>query len=369
MSGLDALLDEGRRQACICNACRYCEGYCSVFPAMERRLDLTAGDLSQLAHLCHDCRACYQACMYTEPHQFAVNIPRLMSEARIESFEHFSHPRIAGAAFRNGPVALAAITAAAIILVSIVFELVSPSLGLFGITRGPGSLYQTVSHAAMAVPALLLSMFAISLALAAVRDYASQVPTVPRAALSVRILARAAAEAATLRGLDGGGGDCYYPDTATPSPERRAAHHVLVAGILCAFVATLAAAFTEYVLGQRPPYGLISAPVILGTIGGIAIVIACIALLVRNRLRPRSLGSEASARGDTALLISLLIVALTGIVLLIVQKATGELSILVLVHLGAVAALYVFAPYSKLMHAGYRFAAIVVELQERLAES
>ena len=23
----------------ICNACRYCEGFCDVFPAMERRLE------------------------------------------------------------------------------------------------------------------------------------------------------------------------------------------------------------------------------------------------------------------------------------------------------------------------------------------
>ncbi|MYF87928.1 MAG: 4Fe-4S ferredoxin, partial [Boseongicola sp. SB0676_bin_33] len=30
----DDSLSEARRQADICNACRYCEGYCSVFPAM-----------------------------------------------------------------------------------------------------------------------------------------------------------------------------------------------------------------------------------------------------------------------------------------------------------------------------------------------
>ena len=36
------LLDaEARASTCtICNACRYCEGYCAVFPAMERRLDV-----------------------------------------------------------------------------------------------------------------------------------------------------------------------------------------------------------------------------------------------------------------------------------------------------------------------------------------
>ncbi|HSQ79798.1 MAG TPA: tricarballylate utilization protein TcuB, partial [Casimicrobiaceae bacterium] len=39
-----ALVEEGRKMASICNACRYCEGYCAVFPAIERRLDFTEGD-------------------------------------------------------------------------------------------------------------------------------------------------------------------------------------------------------------------------------------------------------------------------------------------------------------------------------------
>jgi citrate/tricarballylate utilization protein len=29
---------EVSRQLQICNACRYCEGFCAVFPAMTRRL-------------------------------------------------------------------------------------------------------------------------------------------------------------------------------------------------------------------------------------------------------------------------------------------------------------------------------------------
>ena len=32
---LPGVVDEARRSMEICNACRYCEGYCPVFPAME----------------------------------------------------------------------------------------------------------------------------------------------------------------------------------------------------------------------------------------------------------------------------------------------------------------------------------------------
>ena len=28
----------------ICNACRYCEGFCAVFPAMTRRIEFNAAD-------------------------------------------------------------------------------------------------------------------------------------------------------------------------------------------------------------------------------------------------------------------------------------------------------------------------------------
>ena len=50
---------EARRQIEICNACRYCEGFCSVFPAMTRNKAFADGDLTHLANLCHNCRGCY----------------------------------------------------------------------------------------------------------------------------------------------------------------------------------------------------------------------------------------------------------------------------------------------------------------------
>jgi len=78
---------EAERQMNICNACRYCEGHCAVFPAMEMRLKFTEGDLGYLANLCHDCRACYQHCQYAPPHEFAVNIPRVLSEIRTITYE------------------------------------------------------------------------------------------------------------------------------------------------------------------------------------------------------------------------------------------------------------------------------------------
>ena len=90
---MDELFTEAQRQLTICNACRYCEGYCAVFPALERRTLLEAGDITHLANLCHDCRACFHACMYAPPHEFAVNPPEILSRVRLASYRAYARPR------------------------------------------------------------------------------------------------------------------------------------------------------------------------------------------------------------------------------------------------------------------------------------
>src|ERR687886_189832 len=87
-----APINEARRQMAICNACRYCEGYCAVFPAMELRRTFSDGDLIYLANLCFDCRACLYACQYAPPHPFQVNVPRVFAELRGETYRRYSWP-------------------------------------------------------------------------------------------------------------------------------------------------------------------------------------------------------------------------------------------------------------------------------------
>ncbi|MFI4932829.1 MAG: tricarballylate utilization protein TcuB, partial [Burkholderiales bacterium] len=38
-------VSDAARMLQICNACRYCEGYCAVFPAMTRRLEFSQVDV------------------------------------------------------------------------------------------------------------------------------------------------------------------------------------------------------------------------------------------------------------------------------------------------------------------------------------
>ena len=100
------LISEARRQAEVCNACRYCEGYCSVFPALHRERAFSDGDIMQLANLCHNCRGCYYACQYTAPHEFDLNLPKALAEVRQASWEEFAWPSNFAALFARSGVAI-----------------------------------------------------------------------------------------------------------------------------------------------------------------------------------------------------------------------------------------------------------------------
>ena len=91
----------------ICNACRYCEGFCAVFPAMTRRLEFGRADIHYLANLCHNCGACLHACQYAPPHEFAVNVPQAMAKVRATTYSDYAWPAGFGKLYRNNGVTVA----------------------------------------------------------------------------------------------------------------------------------------------------------------------------------------------------------------------------------------------------------------------
>src|SRR6266436_5380246 len=118
-----ALVEEGARMASICNACRYCEGFCAVFPALERRLEFAERDLAYLANLCHNCGSCYYACQYAPPHEFQLNFPQMMAEIRGATYRKYAWPQpLAGLFEKNGlVVSLATAACLALFLLAMFF--------------------------------------------------------------------------------------------------------------------------------------------------------------------------------------------------------------------------------------------------------
>src|SRR5665811_1557025 len=104
---ISAAETEVGRQMHICNACRYCEGFCAVFPAMTRRLEFGKADIHFLANLCHNCGACLHACQYAPPHEFAVNVPQAMAQVRGQTYADYAWPPAWGALYKRNGLTLA----------------------------------------------------------------------------------------------------------------------------------------------------------------------------------------------------------------------------------------------------------------------
>src|SRR5262245_17754342 len=153
-------LAEADRLMTVCNSCRYCEGLCAVFPAMEMRRVFPDGDLNYLANLCHSCGACYYDCQFSPPHEFNVNVPRNLAQVRAESYQAYAWPRVCAGLFHRNGLAVsiaAALSVAAFILGFVAYN--DPSV-LFGAHRpvcvflescklGPGAFYRLMPHNAM----------------------------------------------------------------------------------------------------------------------------------------------------------------------------------------------------------------------------
>jgi ferredoxin len=107
---------EVARQMQICNACRYCEGFCAVFPAMTRRLEFGKADIHFLANLCHNCGACLHACQYAPPHEFAVNVPQAMAQVRGQTYADYAWPPALGQLYQRNGLTLSLALAAGLAL-------------------------------------------------------------------------------------------------------------------------------------------------------------------------------------------------------------------------------------------------------------
>jgi citrate/tricarballylate utilization protein len=357
------LFAEADRQLTICNACRYCEGYCAVFPALERRLDLTDGDITHLADLCHDCRDCYTACMYAPPHEFALNLPAALSAVRRHTYDEYL-PRVPWPRTRRGAMVAAGLAGVAIF--AVVTVLIGGGAGADG-GAADGSPYRVVAYPALlAAFGLLAAWSVIVMALSAARYWRA---THGRGLASPAVVVAALRQAATLRNLRGGGAGCSYPGDE-PSAARRRLHGLVAWGFAACVASTVAAAISQDFAGDPPPYPVVSAPVLLGMAGGAGLVVGCAGLLALRRAGRRLTDGDeppredpALARRGYALLAALLLLAVSGLLTLALRDTAAFGPVLV-AHLAAVAACFAIAPYTKFMHVIYKFLALVHDSAE-----
>ena len=341
MPTLEDLISEAQRMLRICNACRYCEGYCAVFPALERRLDFAESEVHYLANLCHNCGSCLYACQYAPPHEFQLNFPRMLAQVRAATYRKYAFPGFLSGVFSRNGLAASLVT---LLCVLALFLLVNRS--------ATGSFYNAMPHSLMAglFGFVFLAMIA-SLAVSAWRFWRDMRESASGG------FAAATGDALALKYLDGGGEGCTYPD-AKPSFARRRFHHLTFYGFLLCFAATCVGTFYHYVLGWPAPYPLLSLPVVLGTAGGVGLLGGPAGLLYLRIRRDADLGERKQDGMDIVFIALLFLTSATGLALLALRD-TPSMATLLAVHLGFVLGLFVTLPYGKFVHAVYRFAALV----------
>ncbi len=352
-----ANLREAERLMRICNACRYCEGLCAVFPAMEMRRFFDAGDLVYLANLCHQCGACYSDCQYSPPHEFAVNVPATLARVRHDSYDDYAWPRAFGALFeRNGlwVTLIAALGVAGFIGGFVWWH--DPAV-LFG--EHAGNFYRLIPHRAMVWLFGGVSLYGIAALILSLSRFWRDI----RGGDAVRSLRQATADAASLRYLGGGGGGCTS-ENEQPSRLRRVYHHFTFYGFLLCFAATSVATVYHYVFNWRAPYPVLSLPVVLGCLGGLGLLIGPAGLFALKLRRDPALTDRRPLGMDSAFLAMLVLTSATGFALLMLRD-TAAMGVLLALHLGVVLGLFLSMPYGKFVHGLYRFAALMKYAAER----
>ena len=353
---------EADRMLQICNACRYCEGFCAVFPAMTRRIEFTPSVVNYLANLCHNCGACLHACQYAAPHEFDVNIPRVMAQVRKETYITYAWPKSFGALYKSNGISVSMAVSLSIIFFLLLSALLNGSL-----FSGPlnGNFYAIFSHNTLVVmfgAVFGFSLIAISVGIV---DFWRGISA---GAISASAAVEATHDALTLKYLGGGHGDgCNNEDDAF-SLWRKYFHHFTFYGFMLCFASTSVATIYHYFFDWHAPYALSSLPVILGTLGGIGLLVGPVGLLYLNLQRNSAHGDASQKPMDRAFIVLLFLISASGLLLLAYRDSAAMASLLA-IHLGFVMGFFLTMPYGKFAHGLYRVAALLKNSIEKRQKS
>lgn len=350
------------RQMRICNACRYCEGFCAVFPAMTRRLEFGKADIHYLANLCHNCGACLHACQYAAPHEFAVNVPQAMARVRLDTYAEYAWPRSLGRLYQRNGLTLALASGFALVLFLCLTLL---AMGNLFTAMPGGNFYGIFPHNTLVLMFGSVFGFAlIALGMGVRRFWRDVSPPPASTALKSAAAVEATASVARLKYLDGGHGQgCNNADDRFTLWRRRF-HHLTFYGFMLCLAATATATLYHYLLGLAAPYALTSLPVMLGIAGGLGLLVGPTGLLYLNLQRDPTQGDAKQKPMDRGFIALLLLVSASGLALLAFRE-TSALGLLLALHLGLVMAFFLTMPYSKFAHGMFRSAALLKHAIEK----
>ena len=347
---------EAARQLQVCNACRYCEGFCAMFPAMTQRLMFEKADVHYLANLCHNCGACLHACQYAPPHEFAINVPQVMAQVRGQTYKDYAWPPALGKLYERNSLVLTMALAVGLALFLVLAVAMGGGLWSSAVA---GNFYNVFPHnllVGLFAPVFLFALLALGMGL---RRFLGDIgPATSGAPASTPAALEATSAVLKLKYLDGGHGEGCNNEDDKFTLSRRRFHHLTFYGFMLCFAATSLATVYHYVFGLQAPYDLPSMPKILGAVGGVALMIGTAGLWYLHRRRHPLHGDAAQKPMDLGFIALLFLISASGLALWL-GRGTSAMALLLCLHLGAVMALFLTMPYSKFAHGFFRSAALL----------
>ncbi len=277
---------------------------------MEYRREFPEGDLNYLANLCHDCSECYYACQYAPPHEWEINPPQLFAKIRKYSYEKYGWPAGIASAFRANGLVVSLVTVLGLAGFILGIAFIQGNNALWDSVSG-GNFYEIIPHNTMVVLFALIGALAILALTIGLFRFLSDINEKFIDLINPSTLRITLKEALTLEYLDGGGWGCAYPRDEA-SPVRRWLHHCMFYGFFLCLAATTVGFIYDFVFDWQAPYGYTSLPVLLGTLGGLGLLIGPVGLLYFKTLRDPEVVDENRTGMDSSFLVLLALVSFPG---------------------------------------------------------
>src|SRR6202035_10773 len=292
-----------------------------------------------------------------------VNVPKTLAIARADSYAAYAWPGALSSLFARNGVVISVIAAVSVAAFIFGFAAASDRAVLYGVHTGPGAFYKLMPHNAMAALFGAAFLYAILALVMSVRAFWRDIGEPIGMLADPGSLWQAIRDAGQLRYLDGGGVGCFNEDER-PTDHRSIYHHLTFYGFGLCFAATCVATLYHFVIAREAPYPWWDLPVVLGTLGGIGLLIGPAGLLAEKFKRDPELVDEKRTGMDVAFIAMLFLTGLTGMALLL-WRDTAAMGPLLALHLGVVFSLFITLPYGKFVHGIYRYVALVRYARER----
>ena len=299
-------------------------------------------NIQQLSNLCHDCRECFTVCPFTEPHEFNLNIPKLLTEVRYKSYEDNIKPEFMKKLF-NKQHTLWGITLATTLIFSIAIVFINLGYNMFKpITLS--NMGRIIPNFEFKLFSFLLYAYVIIMWFYEGYSYFHGISVDNNKTARSGIL-KAIYDALSHKYFKGGGAGCTYPDDGS-SLYRLLFHPMVFFGFIIDLITILFYSDFNIIL------------IAIYIAGAILMFVGSTALLVGKYMsRNNKSGMKPDMFGYN-FTVALLITGLTGILFLFLS-GTLLFPIIFALHIAFISCILLLAPYSKFLHPVFRFLSLV----------